>query len=107
MPLLTSIVVLKQRMSKKAGKNPKGTPKNESEAADEDDCEENGEYICGACGDNNTPRFWICCDTCEKWFHGMCVKITPQRAKRIKRYKCPICSHKKARPGYRKVARLA
>ncbi|KAG2311282.1 hypothetical protein Bca52824_022839 [Brassica carinata] len=48
--------------------------------------------------DNYASDFWICCDMCEKWFHGKCVKITPARAEHIKQYKCPSCSNKRARP---------
>ncbi|KAL8230271.1 hypothetical protein R6Q57_000049 [Mikania cordata] len=66
---------------------------------DDDDDDENGETLCGACGANySSDEFWICCDICEKWFHGKCVKITPARAEHIKQYKCPTCSNKRARP---------
>ncbi|TKY72836.1 PHD finger protein ALFIN 5 [Spatholobus suberectus] len=72
--------------------------KDEDEGLDEDD-EEHGETLCGACGENYaSDEFWICCDICEKWFHGKCVKITPARAEHIKHYKCPSCSNKRARP---------
>nr|CAB3491292.1 unnamed protein product [Digitaria exilis] len=37
-------------------------------------------------------EFWICCDACETWFHGKCVKITPAKAEHIKHYKCPNCT---------------
>ncbi|XP_076881812.1 PHD finger protein ALFIN-LIKE 4-like [Bidens hawaiensis] len=69
-------------------------------ADDEDDGEdEHGDTLCGACGENYaSDEFWICCDMCEKWFHGKCVKITPTRAEHIKQYKCPTCSNKRARP---------
>nr|GMD47323.1 PHD finger protein ALFIN-LIKE 7-like isoform X2 [Ipomoea batatas] len=54
--------------------------------------------LCGACGDNYAnDEFWICCDVCERWFHGKCVKITPAKAEHIKQYKCPSCSNKRAR----------
>ena len=43
-------------------------------------------------------EFSICCDNCDKWFHGKCVKITPARVEGIKRYKCPSWSSKRARP---------
>ncbi|XP_073004406.1 PHD finger protein ALFIN-LIKE 8-like isoform X2 [Typha latifolia] len=70
----------------------------ESEGEDEEDEEEHGNTLCGACGDNYAnDEFWICCDLCEKWFHGKCVKITPARAEHIKQYKCPGCSNKRAR----------
>ncbi|XP_050215934.1 PHD finger protein ALFIN-LIKE 4-like [Mercurialis annua] len=73
----------------------------EEEEEDEDeDEEEHGETLCGACGENYaSDEFWICCDICEKWFHGKCVRITPARAEHIKHYKCPSCSsNKRARP---------
>ncbi|KAJ4901236.1 PHD finger protein ALFIN-LIKE 6 [Raphanus sativus] len=70
-------------------------PKEEDESEDE---EEQG-AVCGACGDNyGADEFWICCDACEKWFHGKCVNITPAKAEHIKHYKCPSCTNKRARP---------
>ncbi|KAK7389650.1 hypothetical protein VNO78_24869 [Psophocarpus tetragonolobus] len=74
-------------------------PKEDDEELDEQDDDEHGETLCGACGEHyGTDEFWICCDICEKWFHGKCVKITPARAEHIKQYKCPSCSNKRARP---------
>ncbi|XP_012454939.1 PHD finger protein ALFIN-LIKE 3 [Gossypium raimondii] len=74
-------------------------PKDEEQGLDEEDEDELGETLCGACGENYaSDEFWICCDACEKWFHGKCVKITPARAEHIKQYKCPSCSNKRARP---------
>lgn len=64
----------------------------------EENEDEHENTLCGACGDNYAgDEFWICCDACEKWFHGKCVKITPARAEHIKQYKCPGCSNKRAR----------
>ncbi|KAK9275079.1 hypothetical protein L1049_022338 [Liquidambar formosana] len=82
------------------GKFSKGMqPKDDDEGLDEEDEEEHGDTLCGACGENYaSDEFWICCDICEKWFHGKCVKITPARAEHIKQYKCPSCSNKRARP---------
>ncbi|XP_050219978.1 PHD finger protein ALFIN-LIKE 4-like [Mercurialis annua] len=84
------------------GKFPKAQPKDEDEVVDEEEEEEeeeHGDTLCGACGENYAAdEFWICCDICEKWFHGKCVKITPARAEHIKQYKCPSCSNKRARP---------
>ncbi|PON47072.1 Alfin [Parasponia andersonii] len=74
-------------------------PKEEDEGLDDEDEDEHGETLCGACGENYaSDEFWICCDICEKWFHGKCVKITPARAEHIKQYKCPSCSNKRSRP---------
>ncbi|KAL3511642.1 hypothetical protein ACH5RR_024359 [Cinchona calisaya] len=88
----------KLRASESQGKYSKSLPKDEEEGLDEEDDEEHGDTLCGACGENYaSDEFWICCDLCEKWFHGKCVKITPARAELIKQYKCPSCSNKKAR----------
>ncbi|KAK0572389.1 hypothetical protein LWI29_030914 [Acer saccharum] len=88
--------------SSESGKYPKSVqPKDEDEGMDEEEEEEHGDTLCGACGENYAAdEFWICCDICEKWFHGKCVKITPARAEHIKQYKCPSCStsNKRARP---------
>ncbi|GJW39875.1 PHD finger protein ALFIN-LIKE 4 [Tanacetum coccineum] len=72
----------------------------EDELEEEEDEDEHGDTLCGACGENYaSDEFWICCDICERWFHGKCVKITPARAEHIKQYKCPSCSSsKRARP---------
>ncbi|XP_022868109.1 PHD finger protein Alfin1-like isoform X1 [Olea europaea var. sylvestris] len=72
-------------------------PKDEEESGEEEDDDEQG-AICGACGESyGADEFWICCDVCERWFHGKCVKITPAKAEHIKQYKCPTCSNKRAR----------
>ncbi|KAB2090000.1 hypothetical protein ES319_A03G097900v1 [Gossypium barbadense] len=71
--------------------------KDEDESGEDEEDDEQG-ATCGACGDSyGTDEFWICCDICERWFHGKCVKITPAKAEHIKQYKCPSCSSKRAR----------
>nr|ATU47228.1 alfin 1-like protein [Atriplex hortensis] len=86
------------KSSKYSSKGPQ-PPREEEDGLDEDFEEEHGDTLCGACGDNYaSDEFWICCDICEIWFHGKCVKITPARAEHIKQYKCPTCSNKRARP---------
>ncbi|XP_042374005.1 PHD finger protein ALFIN-LIKE 3-like [Zingiber officinale] len=69
--------------------------KNAKEENEELD-EEEDDYLCAACGESSVlDNFWIFCDTCEKWFHGKCVKVTPAKAEHIKNYKCPRCSNNK------------
>lgn len=88
------------RQSESQQKEPKmGEAKEEDESGEEEEEEdEQGATLCGACGDNYAnDEFWICCDVCERWFHGKCVKITPAKAEHIKQYKCPSCSNKRAR----------
>lgn len=45
------------------------------------------------------PRFMICCDRCEEWFHGDCVGITEARGRLMERnsedYVCPNCTGRK------------
>ncbi|XP_071712103.1 PHD finger protein ALFIN-LIKE 3-like isoform X2 [Rutidosis leptorrhynchoides] len=96
----------KPREPESYGKYPKQQPPlppamqddDDDDGLDDDD-DEHGETLCGSCGENYAAdEFWICCDNCEKWFHGKCVKITPARAEHIKHYKCPTCTNKRARP---------
>ncbi|CAL9066124.1 PHD finger protein ALFIN-LIKE 8 [Musa acuminata AAA Group] len=87
------------RPSESHAKASKMAPPTEEHSEGEDkDEEDHGNTLCGACGDNYAnDEFWICCDICEKWFHGKCVKITPARAEHIKQYKCPACTTKRVR----------
>ncbi|XP_074372647.1 uncharacterized protein LOC141713228 isoform X2 [Apium graveolens] len=89
------------RITEYQEKLPKG-PQLKDDDEDEDEKgeeDEHGDALCGACGENyGQDEFWICCDICEKWFHGKCVKITPARAEHIKQYKFTSCSNKRVRP---------
>ncbi|GAB4848572.1 PHD finger protein ALFIN-LIKE 7 [Ancistrocladus abbreviatus] len=88
----------KSRPPESQTKGGKTSAPKEEESGEEEEDDEQGATLCGACGDNYaTDEFWICCDICEKWFHGKCVKITPAKAEHIKQYKCPGCSSKRAR----------
>ncbi|CAI9286124.1 unnamed protein product [Lactuca saligna] len=90
----------KGRGSESQMKYAKMQGKDEEDDLEDEDEDEHGDTLCGACGENYaSDEFWICCDICERWFHGKCVKITPARAEHIKQYKCPSCSsNKRARP---------
>jgi len=87
------------KMSQPKGVKMMAPPKqDDGSGAEEEEEEDEQGATCGACGDNYaTDEFWICCDVCERWFHGKCVKITPAKAEHIKQYKCPSCSNKRAR----------
>ncbi|KAK3040408.1 hypothetical protein RJ639_026813, partial [Escallonia herrerae] len=90
----------KGRGSESQAKYQKVLVQDDEEGLDEEEEEEHGDTLCGACGENYaSDEFWICCDVCERWFHGKCVKVTPAKAEHIKQYKCPSCSsNKRARP---------
>lgn len=71
-------------------------PKEDEHGVEEYKEDENDITLCGTCREMYIAgEFWICCDTCEEWFHGECVRITPEIAKRIDDYKCPRCSRKR------------
>lgn len=73
-----------------------GEDGGQQEGNDDEEEDEHSDTLCGACGYNyGNDEFWICCDVCERWFHGKCVKITPARAEHIKHYKCPGCTNNK------------
>ncbi|KAK3011577.1 hypothetical protein RJ639_012223 [Escallonia herrerae] len=90
----------KGRGSESQAKYQKVLVQDDEEGLDEEEEEEHGDTLCGACVENYaSDEFWICCDICERWFHGKCVKVTPAKAEHIKQYKCPSCSsNKRARP---------
>ena len=99
---LSSFVRLLFQPSKQTNSNSKPAkpahPKEEEDSGREDAEEEDQAYLCGSCGESYANgEFWICCDVCEKWFHGKCVRITPAKAEHIKQYKCPSCSSKRSR----------
>lgn len=57
--------------------------------------------ICASCGScYHANGFWICCDVCDRWFHGKCVKITAAQAEQIEHYECPECCSNKKGHGY-------
>uniref|UniRef100_A0A7N0V797 PHD finger protein ALFIN-LIKE n=1 Tax=Kalanchoe fedtschenkoi TaxID=63787 RepID=A0A7N0V797_KALFE len=64
----------------------------EEEGSEEEE-EDNPDEVCGKCNEYySLGEFWICCDECDKWFHGKCVKVTEAEATNMKRYTCPSCS---------------
>jgi hypothetical protein len=56
---------------------------------------------CGICyaaqGDNpELDALWICCDTCNRWFHGACVAMEPEDVNTIsedEQWDCPGCAN--------------
>ncbi|KAL6650778.1 hypothetical protein ACP70R_009703 [Stipagrostis hirtigluma subsp. patula] len=72
--------------------------KLEEQIGKQDGGDEDQAYLCGVCAESYAnDEFWICCDICEKWYHGECVNITPAKAEHIKQYKCPACNNKRSR----------
>lgn len=73
-------------------------PKEEDDETYDDEEGEHSDTICGICEETySNDEFWIGCDSCERWYHGKCVKISVAKAQSIRQYKCPLCNNKKVR----------
>nr|KAG5699813.1 hypothetical protein BaRGS_013533 [Batillaria attramentaria] len=44
------------------------------------------------CDQPDDGRLMIACDSCNEWFHGNCVGVTEEDAKRLDLYCCPVCT---------------
>ncbi|XP_076257143.1 CXXC-type zinc finger protein 1-like [Rhynchophorus ferrugineus] len=51
---------------------------------------QDGQAYC-ICRSSDSSRFMICCDACEEWYHGDCIKISEKEAKNIRQYFCVRC----------------
>lgn len=71
-------------------KNPKKEDLSEGEISDS----EPEEKLYCICRKADTNRFMIGCDKCEEWFHGDCISITQEFAKRIQHFYCLMCREK-------------
>ncbi|BDA44501.1 g10002 [Coccomyxa elongata] len=50
---------------------------------------------CPNCGRvYRTGEFWIACDFCDTWYDGKCVQMTPQKAQRMGKWRCPACDRR-------------
>ncbi|PON54869.1 Alfin [Parasponia andersonii] len=81
----------------KLAKHHNGKPSKDEDVELEEEGYEDERTLCGKCREvYASDEFWIGCDICDAWYHGKCVKITEALAKQIKKYKCPVCSSKRA-----------
>ncbi|KAJ1520350.1 hypothetical protein ONE63_004548 [Megalurothrips usitatus] len=49
------------------------------------------EVVCPLCEREATSRFWIQCDFCQTWFHGVCAGISQREAKTLETWACQNC----------------
>ncbi|PAV75322.1 hypothetical protein WR25_00940 [Diploscapter pachys] len=53
--------------------------------------EKETEEVYCICRRPHEGKFMIECDTCNEWYHGTCVNISPEEAKHIDKYNCNGC----------------
>jgi hypothetical protein len=46
------------------------------------------------CRKPDDGNFMICCDSCQEWYHGVCVNVTQKQAGKIDLYLCQDCKRK-------------
>lgn len=46
------------------------------------------------CDDQSGKGFMVCCEKCDRWYHGRCIKITKKLADSIDMYYCEKCLKK-------------
>ncbi|KAF9354654.1 hypothetical protein BGX26_007515 [Mortierella sp. AD094] len=64
----------------KSGSRKVGRPKSVSK-----------DVYCICRGPYDGVEFMIACDRCEEWFHGRCIGMKPQEAKKSSHYYCDTC----------------
>ncbi|XP_075507348.1 PHD finger protein ALFIN-LIKE 5-like [Primulina tabacum] len=91
------------------GQNDNEQDGNEQDEAEQDDEEEEDEQddeeedeqdeaeediLCETYGRFKLLKyeFWICCDTCTRWYHGACELVTRSDAENFVYYECIACS---------------
>ncbi|KAF9983741.1 hypothetical protein BGZ65_001484 [Modicella reniformis] len=64
----------------RSGSKKAGSPKSVSK-----------DVYCICRGPYDGAEFMIACDRCEEWFHGRCIGMKPQEAKKSSHYYCDTC----------------
>ncbi|CAI6096613.1 hypothetical protein V2G26_016522 [Clonostachys chloroleuca] len=99
---------------KKAAKKAKPTPvpgassaaeDNDDGEEDDDDESDHGPYC--ICRGPDDHRWMICCEKCEDWFHGECIKLSKEIGESlIERFVCPNCTKEGLSTIYKKTCAL-
>ncbi|GAB0134806.1 hypothetical protein EsDP_00003162 [Epichloe bromicola] len=93
--------------AKKSKKKPKtgsvAPEADERPSGDEDS--DNGPYC--LCRGPDDHRWMICCEGCEDWFHGECIKMNKEIGENlIEKFICPNCSTDELATIYKKTCAL-
>lgn len=55
--------------------------------------EDRGSRHC-ICGGPSDGSFMLCCDSCDNWYHGVCMKLDQATSDALAKWICPHCSGK-------------
>ncbi|KAG6158368.1 hypothetical protein E4U37_005959 [Claviceps purpurea] len=93
------------RKSRKISKVGSVTPEADDEAASDDDGSDSGPYC--LCRGPDDHRWMICCEGCEDWFHGECIKLNKDIGEHlIEKFICPNCTTEELATIYKKTCAL-
>ncbi|KAG5974912.1 hypothetical protein E4U58_002356 [Claviceps cyperi] len=93
------------RKSRKISKAGSVTPEADDEAASDDDGSDSGPYC--LCRGPDDHRWMICCERCEDWFHGECIKLNKDVGEHlIEKFICPHCTTEELATIYKKTCAL-
>ncbi|KAG5972960.1 hypothetical protein E4U56_005446 [Claviceps arundinis] len=93
------------RKSRKISKAGSVTPEADDEAASDDDGSDSGPYC--LCRGPDDHRWMICCEGCEDWFHGECIKLNKDIGEHlIEKFICPNCTTEELATIYKKTCAL-
>ncbi|KAG6224879.1 hypothetical protein E4U34_008310 [Claviceps purpurea] len=93
------------RKSRKISKAGSVTPEVDDEAASDDDGSDSGPYC--LCRGPDDHRWMICCEGCEDWFHGECIKLNKDIGEHlIEKFICPNCTTEELATIYKKTCAL-
>lgn len=93
--IATAVKKTPKRPRPDGGKKPK-RPKSQTTTPGPDDVSgdeesDNGPYC--LCRGPDDHRWMICCENCEDWFHGECIKMNKEIGENlIEKFICPNCS---------------
>lgn len=88
------------KAAKKIRSQRDGSSPEESEGGSE-----GGPYC--LCRGSDDHRWMICCEFCDDWFHGECIKMTKEVGENlIEKFVCPRCTDGKAFTIYKKACTL-
>ncbi|KYK58023.1 Set1 complex component spp1 [Drechmeria coniospora] len=92
---------------KKRKKKPKSSSSGgaNDESSGDDGGSDGGPYC--LCRGPDDHRWMICCEFCEDWFHGECIKMSKEVGEHlIERFVCPSCSSDNRTTIYKKSCAL-